>query len=175
MYRVDTSQHATPTGVKPTNGVLPQVGRDVAGSAYPDRHVAVAGLPSLDARAMVDYSLARRATLTELATGRRSPIDVCDAQTYLVRAARYHGEPARETCPVCERESLARVSYTFGDCFRGDVNGRARTPRELLALSRELPEFTVYVVEVCGDCRWNHLLSSYLLGTGEPAARQARS
>ena len=56
--------------------------------------------PSLDARAMVDYSLARRATLTELATGRRSPIDVCDAQTYLVRAARYHGEPARETCPA---------------------------------------------------------------------------
>lgn len=132
--------------------------------------------PSLDARAMVDYSLARRATLTELATGRRSPIDVCDAQTYLVRAARYHGEPARETCPVCERESLARVSYTFGDCFRGDVNGRARTPRELLALSRELPEFSVYVVEVCSDCRWNHLVASYVLGTGERAAsRRARS
>jgi len=131
--------------------------------------------PSLDARAMVDYSLARRATLTELAAGRRSPVEVCDAQTYLVRAARYHGEPARETCPVCERESLARVSYAFGDCFRGDVNGRARTPRELLALSRELPEFTVYVVEVCGDCRWNHLVASYVLGTGERASRRARS
>ena len=131
--------------------------------------------PSLDARAMVDYSLARRATLTALASGRRSPTEVCDAQTYLVRAARYHGERAHETCPVCERESLARVSYAFGDCFCGDVNGRARTPRELLALSREVPEFTVYVVEVCSDCRWNHLVVSYVLGTGEPAARRARS
>jgi Family of unknown function (DUF5318) len=131
--------------------------------------------PSLDARALVDYSLARRATLAELAAGRRSFTEVCDAQTYLVRAAHYHGERARETCPVCERESLARVSYTFGDCFRGDVNGRARTPRELLALSRELPEFSVYVVEVCGGCRWNHLVASYVLGTGERASRRARS
>ena len=131
--------------------------------------------PSLDARAMVDYSLARRATLTELASGRRSATDVCDAQTYLLRAAHYHGERAREACPVCERDSLSRVSYTFGDCFRGDVNGRARTPRELLALSRELPEFTVYVVEVCAECRWNHLVVSYVLGTGQAARRRARS
>ena len=131
--------------------------------------------PSLDARALVDYSLARRATLAELATGRRTSTEVCDAQTYLVRAARYHGERARETCPVCERETLARVSYTFGDCFRGDVNGRARTPRELLALSRELPEFSVYVVEVCSECRWNHLVASYVLGTGERASRSRRA
>jgi hypothetical protein len=126
---------------------------------------------------LVDYSLARRATLAELAEGRRTPAEVCDAQTYLVRAAHYHGERARETCPVCEREALARVSYTFGDCFRGDVNGRARTPRELLALSRELPEFSVYVVEVCSECRWNHLVASYVLGTGEraPRSRRARS
>jgi hypothetical protein len=133
--------------------------------------------PSLDARALVDYSLARRATLAELAAGRRTSAEVCDAQTYLVRAAHYHGERARETCPVCEREALARVSYTFGECFRGDVNGRARTPRELLALSRELPEFSVYVVEVCSECRWNHLVASYVLGTGEraPRSRRARS
>src|SRR3954452_17524474 len=95
--------------------------------------------PSLDARAMGDYALARRATLTELATGRRSPVEVCDAQTYLVRAARYHGERAHETCPVCERESLARVRYTFGDCCRREANGRAHPARELLNLSRELP------------------------------------
>jgi hypothetical protein len=68
-----------------------------------------------------------------------------------------------------------RVSYTYGDCFRADVNGRARTPRELSALADEHPEFTVYLVEVCADCRWNHLLASYVLGTGEPIARRARS
>src|SRR3954452_24917301 len=93
----------------------------LAGRGWPRRTLTAMspwrGSPSLDARAMVDYSLARRATLTQLAAGRRSPVDVCRAQTYLVRAARYHGERARETCPVCEREALARVSYAFGDCF----------------------------------------------------------
>ena len=57
--------------------------------------------PSLDARAMVDYSLARRATLTALASGRRSPSEVCDAQTYLVRAARYHGLRVSFGYPAC--------------------------------------------------------------------------
>ena len=122
--------------------------------------------PSLDARAIVDYSLARRATLTELASGRDPQPRSATPSPTCVRAARYHGEPARETCPVCERESLACVSYTFGDCFRGEVNGRARTPRELLALSRELPEFCVFVVEVCSECRWNHLLSVVRAGHG---------
>jgi hypothetical protein len=126
-------------------------------------------------RGVVDYALARRATLAALASGRSSAGDVCDAQAYLVRAARYHGEPTSDICPVCERGPLAHVNYTFGDCFRGDVNGRARTSRELVTLSRELPEFTVYVVEVCAECRWNHLVASYVLGTGELARRQARS
>jgi hypothetical protein len=26
-------------------------------------------------------------------------------------------------------------------------------------------EFTVYVVEVCRTCSWNHLVQSYVLGT----------
>jgi hypothetical protein len=127
------------------------------------------------ARSAVDYALARRATLVDLAAGRVSVIDVCDAQPYLLRAARYHGERTDDPCPVCRRNPLVRVSYTYGDCFRADVNGRARTPRELSALADEHPEFTVYLVEVCADCRWNHLLASYVLGTGEPIARRARS
>jgi len=128
-----------------------------------------------ETRGVVDYALARRATLADLACGRTSTVEVCDAQAYLIRAARYHGVPATEACPVCRRESLARVSYTYGDCFRSDVNGRARTAREIVDLSRELPEFTVYVVEVCAECKWNHLVSSYVLGTGEPVRRRARS
>src|SRR5436305_13492473 len=132
-------------------------------------------LEGTDPRAVVDYALARRATLANLATGRATAVDVCDAQAYLVRAARYHGEPVRDACPVCRRTSLARVNYTYGDCFRGDTNGRARTSEEIVALAREHAEFTVYVVEVCADCKWNHLVSSYVLGTGEPARRRARS
>jgi uncharacterized protein DUF5318 len=126
------------------------------------------------ARSVVDYALARRAALADLSAGRASAHDACDAQAYLLRAARYHGEPAGENCPVCERGSLVHVSYTFGDCFRSDVNGRARAPRELLGLAAEFPDFKVFLVEVCPECRWNHLLAAYVLGTGEQAKRRAR-
>lgn len=122
------------------------------------------------ARSVVDYALARRATLAALAAGRTSRADVCDAQPYLLRAARYHGESTDDVCPICRRIGLIQVSYTYGDCFRADVNGRARAPRELPDLAGELPEFTVYLVEVCSDCRWNHLLAAYVLGTGAASA-----
>ena len=35
-------------------------------------------------------------------------------------------------------------------------------------------EFRAYVVEVCQSCGWNHLASSYVLGTGEPRSRRGR-
>jgi hypothetical protein len=127
------------------------------------------------ARGVVDYALARRAALFDLAAGRVSQAEVCDAQTYLLRAARYHGEPLDRPCPVCRRDAMTSVTYTYGDCFRGDVNGRARRTGDVAALARELPEFAVYVVEVCPECRWNHLVTSYVAGTGEPARRRARS
>jgi len=127
------------------------------------------------ARAVVDYSLARRATLAGLASGRLGRHEVCDAQAYLIRAARYHGQSADDSCPLCGAAALAHVSFSFGDCFRGDTNGRARRAGELIALADDVPEFTAYLVEVCADCRWNHLLASYVLGTGAPVKRRARS
>jgi len=127
------------------------------------------------ARGVVDYSLAKRAALFDLAAGRARQVDVCDAQTYLLRAARYHGERLDRPCPVCRHEGLTSVTYTYGDCFRADVNGRARRTVELAVLARELPEFSVYVVEVCAECRWNHLVTSYVLGTGELTRKRARS
>ena len=127
------------------------------------------------ARAVVDYSLARRATLTGLASGRVARREVCDAQAYLVRAARYHGQKVDDACPMCGANALGHVFFTYGDCFRGDTNGRARRTRELLALADEVAEFTAYLVEVCSDCRWNHLLASYVLGTGASVKRRARS
>lgn len=122
-------------------------------------------------RSVIDYALARRATLTELFTGRASSLDVCDAHPYLLRAARYHGEPTTLDCPVCKRERLTHVTYTYGDCFRAEVNGRVRRTAQLAALAREHEEFTVYVVEVCQTCGWNHLVTSYVLGTGEQQQR----
>jgi hypothetical protein len=119
-------------------------------------------------RAVIDYSLARRATLTELfERGVTSLDDACDAHPYLLRAARFHGEPTRQPCPVCGRVNLTHVTYVYGDEL-GQYSGRIKSTPELEAMAREHGEFTVYVVEVCQKCSWNHLALSYVLGDGTP-------
>lgn len=127
------------------------------------------------ARYVIDYALARRSVLTGLATGRVRREDACDADAYLRRAARYHGEPTDDVCPVCAQETLVHVTYAFGECFSTDSNGRAWASRDLPDLAARLPEFSVYVVEVCRGCGWNHLVTSAVLGTGEPMRRRRRS
>jgi hypothetical protein len=124
------------------------------------------------ARSVVDYSLAKRAALHSLKAGRLRPEEACDAQVYLRRAARYHGLPTGETCPVCNAEDLTLVLYAFGDDFPSGGNGRARARKELRELAAVLSEFTVFAVEVCLGCGWNYLVASYVLGTGEPVARR---
>jgi Family of unknown function (DUF5318) len=124
------------------------------------------------ARCVVDYSLARRAALRSLQSGRIRPEDACDAQVYLRRAARYHGAPTDQMCPVCRAERLIDVTYAFGDCFPDAGNGRARANKELRELAVVLSDFSVFVVEVCLGCGWNYLVTSFVLGTGEPVARR---
>jgi hypothetical protein len=124
------------------------------------------------ARCVVDYALARRAVLTGLASGRIRQEDACDAQVYLRRAARYHGEPTGQECPVCRADELVHVTYAFGECFGTGANGRARPTKEVCDLAAQLPEFSVWVVEVCLGCGWNHLVASAVLGTGEAATRR---
>lgn len=116
-------------------------------------------------RSRVDYALARRATLAALFTGRASSLDICDAHPYLLRAARFHGESTELDCPVCRKERLTHVTYTYGDVFTAETNGRVRQSAELSSLADEYGEFTVYVVEVCRGCGWNHLESSYVLAS----------
>jgi hypothetical protein len=119
-------------------------------------------------RAVIDYSLARRATLTELFTrGTSSLDDACDAHPYLLRAARHYGEPTRQPCPICGRQPLTHVTYVYGDEL-GQYSGRIKPTAELESMAREHGEFTVYVVEVCQGCAWNHLALSYVLGDGTP-------
>jgi hypothetical protein len=124
------------------------------------------------ARCVVDYSLARRAALRSLQLGRMRPEDACDAHVYLRRAARYHGAPTDRMCPVCRAEHLIDVTYAFGDCFPDTGNGRARANKELRELAGVLPDFSVFVVEVCLGCGWNYLVTSFVLGTGEPVTRR---
>src|SRR6516225_5984029 len=88
-------------------------------------------------RSVVDYGLARRATLASVYSGHTTVADVC------------------------------------GDEL-GQYEGRVKKTRELAEMAAEYGEFRVYIVEVCQSCGWNHLASSYVLGTGEPAVRRRR-
>jgi Family of unknown function (DUF5318) len=124
-------------------------------------------------RSVVDYGLARRATLASVRAGRTTVTDVCDAHPYLLRAAKFHGEPTDDSCPICRKAKLTHVTYVYGDEL-GQYEGRVKQSRELAEMAAEYGEFRVYVVEVCQSCGWNHLASSYVLGTGEPAARRRR-
>ena len=117
-------------------------------------------------RAVVDYGLARRATLTSLlGSGPITREDACDAHPYLLRAARHHGEASTSECPVCRDERLRLVHYVYGDEL-GAYEGRVKAPAELAEMAHEHGEFRVYVVEVCLGCAWNHLVQSFVLGTG---------
>lgn len=121
-------------------------------------------------RQIVDYALQRRALLAGVQSGRVGPNDVCDASPYLLKAAGFHGEPSEQSCPVCRKEALTLVSWVYGDELK-HVAGSARAQDELTRMAGLFSEFTVYVVEVCRSCRWNHLVQSYVLGTGDPQTR----
>jgi Family of unknown function (DUF5318) len=124
-------------------------------------------------RSVVDYGLVRRATLASVFAGHTTVTDVCDAHPYLLRAAKFHGEPTQTGCPICRKSKLTHVTYVYGDEL-GQYAGRVKQERELAEMAAEYGEFRVYVVEVCQSCGWNHLATSYVLGTGEPPVRRGR-
>lgn len=114
-------------------------------------------------RQVVDYSLQKRALLRDLHNGRVGTLEVCDASPYLKNAARFHGEPTEDRCPVCRLDNLTLVHYIYGDELKQSA-GQARKLAELPVLAMTLREFQVFVVEVCQSCSWNHLTEQYLLG-----------
>lgn len=119
---------------------------------------------------MVDYALQRRSLLADVHAGRVGVAQVCDANPYLLRAARFHGKQSETTCPVCRKERLTEVNWVFGEGLK-HLSGSARTPDELDRMDAAFPEFTVHVVEVCRTCHWNHLVQSYALGAPEAPER----
>lgn len=113
---------------------------------------------------VVDYRLARRAVLTALRQGLLNTTDVCDAHPELMRAGKNIGEPLEAKCPVCSHETLRLIRYVFGDELKRD-SGKVVYPAEWLKdLVTKHDQFTCYVVEVCVDCSWNHLVHSYMAG-----------
>ena len=126
-------------------------------------------------RSVIDYALARRAALTALRSGATTLTDVCDADPYLLRAARFHGEPTGRWCPVCDRQRLLEVIYAYGDEL-GQYSGRIRSRAEIRAMETTTGDVRVFVVEVCRGCQWNHLTTSFVIGDGRsrrPPRRQS--
>jgi len=123
-------------------------------------------------RGVVDYALQRRASVADVAAGRVAHDDACDAGFYLLQAAEHHGRPTTTRCPLCRHE-LVWVSWVFGERL-GSASGSARSAEEIDRLAGAIGEFTVHVVEVCRSCRWNHLVQSHVLGTGDAPGRRRR-
>ena len=121
------------------------------------------GSPSDGLPGQIDYRLARNSVISEFRKGRLSRLDVCDAQADLVRAAQNVGSPTAETCPICEESQLVHVSYAFGP--RLPPSGTCvSNSKELGRLTRSSTQVACYVVEVCPDCRWNHLARTFIVG-----------
>jgi hypothetical protein len=125
-------------------------------------------------RQVVDYALQRRALLRQVYAGRVGTMEVCDASPYLVRAAKFHGDATDTPCPVCRRENLWHVNYIYGDELKTS-SGQARPAAELAVLAMSYGEFSVYVVEVCRACSWNHLVEKYTLGRAGLSAGESAS
>jgi len=81
-------------------------------------------------------------------------------------AAKHHGFLTQRDCPMCRRDKVHELQYTFGDQL-GQYSGRIKSDSELDEMQSEFGEFRVYVVEVCLGCGWNHLTASFLLGDGQ--------
>jgi hypothetical protein len=115
-------------------------------------------------RPTTEYALARRAVLRDFRRGVLTRLDVCDAHPELMRAAHNIGTKLRDDCPVCGAANLRLVSYVYGDKLK-QANGRAiASENELKRLGRTCDEFALYDVEVCTECRWNHLRRQSLHG-----------
>jgi hypothetical protein len=109
------------------------------------------------ALAQIEYRLARERVVKEYRRGRLSRLDICDAQSELLRVARHLGKQTPHDCPICEAAKLVHVSFAFGP--RLPASGRAvASAAELARLSQGSASVTCYVVEVCTACSWNHLV-----------------
>lgn len=122
---------------------------------------------------LVDYALQRRALLGRLSAGDVSMDEVCDAGSYLLRAAKFHGVPTQTDCPVCRKEALTHVFWVFGEAL-GAMANSARSPEEIDAFAGRFAHFTVHQVEVCRTCSWNFLIASFALGKADVAPPQRK-
>ena len=102
------------------------------------------------------------ALIADYEAGKIARHDVCDAHPELIRAAQNVGEETDDLCPICEDANLVLIKYVFGP--RLPSHGRCITiAGELERISKRKGNFTVYSVEACPGCAFNHLRRSYPL------------
>lgn len=151
-------------------GVRGRVARGESTNKPPKRGPIPAPQPVSDPekpRHVVDYGLYRAADVTKLHRGGALTSDFCEADPYLLKAAKFHGERAKANCPACKSKQLVDLHYVYGDEL-GPYAGRIRKAEELPPMCSKFGEFRVYVVEVCPDCHWNYLIRAFSLGDGTP-------
>ncbi len=106
----------------------------------------------------IDYRMQRRAAIAAVREGDRSPADACDAHPDLLRAGEHLGSEVDDPCPICSGDRLRHVHYLFFRRGKSTQGGRAvaeeRIPDELARHG----SIRRYLVEVCLDCQWHHLL-----------------
>ncbi len=154
---------------KPTHSLLGQTARS---RRYPGRVSfrpgALDGLQTSPTGGQVEYLLARNSVIREFRKGRLSRLDVCDAHPELIRAATNLGRPIGDPCPICEESELVEVTFVFG--AKLPAGGLCvATQTELGRYWRRKEPVVCYVIEVCSDCRWNHLTRMYPAGAGVDA------
>ena len=80
-----------------------------------------------------------------------------------MRAARQVGEDTTTECPICEERPVVHVTYVFGPKL--PPFGRCISKRdEMVRLNRRRDALTAYIVEVCPDCSWHHLIRTVPIG-----------
>lgn len=105
----------------------------------------------------INYRLARERTIQAFLMGEATRSEVCDAQRELMRNARECGTSLDVPCPICHEAELVQVTYIFGP--RLPASGRCMvTANDYERIRRRKGHFTSYDVEVCRECRWNHLI-----------------
>ena len=124
-------------------------------------------------REVVDHSLARKAAIFDVLRTGGFNSDACDADPYLLRAAKWHGEPTGVDCPICGKQELAELTYVFSKEL-GAFSGRLYAREDVPGMARQHGVLRVFVVEVCQGCRWNHVTTSYVVGDGIPRRPKRR-
>ncbi|WP_197079706.1 DUF5318 family protein [Corynebacterium kalinowskii] len=108
---------------------------------------------------LVSHRFARASVLRLWRAGLKRKEEICDADFLLVTAGQFHGEAAQYPCPICESDRLRQVFWIYGEHL-GKMSGTARDSHEIERIAQTNKPFSVHTVEVCPDCRWNHLLQT---------------